>query len=61
MEIKADAVIEKMTDAEIMTEYALVEALLDETESVIDPTLQEEIDALREYRSTLKGTVLARR
>ena len=53
--------IEKMTNEEIKAEYALATARLDEIESILDPAMQEEIDALREYRSTLKATVLARR
>jgi len=61
MEIKSDAIIEKMTNDEIKAEYALAEARLDEIESIIDPALQSEIDALREYKTTLKATVLARR
>jgi hypothetical protein len=61
MELKSDRVVENMTDDEIKAEYALVEARLDEIEHVIDPALQQEIDALREYQVLLKGTVLARR
>ncbi len=61
IETKTDEIIEKMTDAEIIAEYKTVEARLEEIEPIIDPSLQEEIDALREYKTTLKATVLARR
>ncbi len=60
IEIKADGMIEKMADAEIIAEYKVVEARLEEIESIIDPALQPEIDALREYKTTLKATVLCR-
>lgn len=61
IDIKADTLIEAMTDAEIIAEYKAVETRLDEIESVIDATLQNEINALREYKTTLKATLLARR
>lgn len=61
IEIKADAIIEKMPDEEIIAEYKTVEARLEEIEPIIDPSLQLEIDALREYKTTLKATALARR
>lgn len=60
IEIKAAGMIEKMADAEIIAEYKVVEARLEEIEHIIDPALQTEIDALRDYETTLKATMLAR-
>lgn len=64
--MKAEAIIEKLTDEEIIQEYRAVEARLAEIEPIVEGTRDElyaigaEIEALRDYKATLKATLLVR-